>query len=56
VGTVTAEARSGLYAFDPISDVRYLLAAQNGRHATVQSGLQTYVAGRAVGQGLVRAS
>jgi phage tail sheath protein FI len=53
VGTVSGSARSGLYAFDPISDVRYLLASQMGGDATVQSGLQTYVAGRAVGQGLV---
>jgi phage tail sheath protein FI len=53
VGTVTGSARSGLYAFDPIPDVRYLLAAQMGGDATVQSGLQTYAAGRAVGQGLV---
>jgi hypothetical protein len=52
VGSVSGSARSGLYALDPVNDVRYVLAAQQS-HDTVTSGLQTYVAGRGVGQGLV---
>jgi phage tail sheath protein FI len=46
--------RSGFYALDPISDVYYIVAAQNGGNSTVQTGLQTYVAGRGVAQGFVR--
>lgn len=54
VGTVAGDGtKSGLYALDPVVDVRYILAAQMGGDATVQSGLQTYVAGRSVGAGLV---
>jgi len=53
VGAVSGGgARSGLYAFDAVYDVRYLLCAQQS-DPTIQSALQTYVAGRGVAQGLV---
>lgn len=45
-------SRTGLYAFDAISDVRYLLCAQQSS-AAIQAALLAYAEGRSVKQGLV---